>query len=112
MCPENDLSSGLFSDGIASPAIEVHEQSGTYLTQFEMQTRPVTEAILTAVATATGNDPLELPPLYSVIDPDALEALFDPPAYDGSDQRLTVTFEYADCRVTAKAHGTVMVEDN
>lgn len=110
MHPENDLNAGLSSDEIASPAVDFHEASGTYRAQFDVHTRPASEAILTAVATATENDPLELSPLYSVIDPDALDALFDPPAYDGPDQRLTVTFEYADCRVSAKAHGTVVVE--
>lgn len=107
---ENDLSDGLSSDGIASPAVDFHEENGTYRTQFDVYTRPAIEAILSAVVAATGNDSLELPPLNSVIDPDALDALLDSPAYGASEQRLTVTFEYADCQVTAKAHGTVVVE--
>ena len=110
MHPENDLSGSLSSDGIASPAVDFHEPSKTYRTQFDVLTRPASEAILSAVVAATGNDPLELPPLYSGIDPDALDALLDPPAYAASKQYLTVTFEYADCQVSAKAHGTVVVE--
>ena len=110
MCSENNSSAGLSSDGIASPAVDFHESSETYRTQFDVHTRPASEAIFTAVATATGTDPLELPPLYSVIDTDALDALFNPPAYSVSKQHLTATFEYADCRVSAKAHGTVVVK--
>lgn len=106
----NDPSAGLPSDGIASPIVDFHESSGTYRTQFDEHTRPATEAIVKAVATATGTDQLELPPLYSVVDPDALNALFDGPTHDASKQRLTVTFEYVDCRVSAKARGTVVVE--
>lgn len=110
MHSENDLSSSLSSDRIASPAVDFHKEEGTYRTQFDSHTRPASEAILSAVVAATGNDPLELPPLYSVIDPDALDALFETPTPGASKQRLTVTFEYADCRVSAKAHGTVVVE--
>jgi hypothetical protein len=32
--------------------------------------------VVVAVAEATGTDPAELPPLYEVIDPDALDAVF------------------------------------
>lgn len=32
--------------------------------------------IIRAVASQTGEDPVELPPLYDYIDPDALESLF------------------------------------
>ena len=110
MYPEDDLSAGLSSDGLASPGIDFHESSNTYRTQFDVHTRPASEAILTAVATATGKDSLELTPLYSIIDPDALDALFDAPARSESKQQLTVTVEYAECRVSVKAHGTVVVE--
>lgn len=103
---------GLSSDGNASLAVNFHESSGTYRTQFDEHTRPASEAIVKAVATATGIDQLELPPLHSVIDPDALDALFDSPTRRASKQRLVLTFEYADCRVSAKAHGTVEVKPN
>jgi hypothetical protein len=110
MHSENDSSAGISSDGIASRAVDFHEPSRTYRTQFDVHTRPASKAIVKAVTTATGKDPLELRPLYSAIDPDALDALFDAPAHSVSKQHLTVTFEYADCRVSAKAHGTVVVE--
>ncbi|MDG5775954.1 HalOD1 output domain-containing protein [Haloarculaceae archaeon H-GB2-1] len=110
MYPENDLSAGIASDGVASPAVDFHKSSNTYRTAFDVHTRPASEAILSAVATATGKDQLELTPLYSVIDPDALDALFDVPAYSRPKQHLTITFEYEDCRVSAKAHGIVIVE--
>lgn len=110
MHPENDPSAGLSSDGIASPAVEFHESGNTYRAQFDVHTRPASEAILTAVATATENELLELPPLYSSVDPDALDALFDPLPCGASERGPTVTFEYAGCRVSAKARGTVVVE--
>lgn len=36
-----------------------------------------TEAIIEALAEATGVDPLEFPPLYEYVDPDAVNSLFD-----------------------------------
>lgn len=110
MDSEIDLSTGFVSDEIASPAVDFHEETGTYRTQFDVHTRPVSEAIVMAVAAATAKEPQELSPLYSVIDPEALDALFDAPPNCTSKQRLAITFEYADCRVSAKAHGTVVVD--
>ena len=38
----------------------------------------VTETIVDAVSEVEGCDPLTLPPLWNVIDPEALDALFEP----------------------------------
>lgn len=57
----------------------------------------VTEAIVRAVADVTGRDPMDLQPLATAIDPDAVEALF--PQSPGGDPR-SLTFHYAGCRVT------------
>ncbi|ADB59062.1 hypothetical protein Htur_0161 [Haloterrigena turkmenica DSM 5511] len=35
------------------------------------------EAVITAVAALTGNRPVDLEPLYEVVDPDALDSLID-----------------------------------
>ena len=56
--------------------------------------------VVTAVAEANGVDHTELPPLYGVVDPDALEALFD----DGrgetrSDCELRFTYAGQEVRI-------------
>lgn len=43
------------------------------------------EAVITAVATAFNRDPLEMEPLYELIDPDALDAIFHSRQDDNSD---------------------------
>ncbi|MXR42643.1 hypothetical protein GRX01_15020 [Halobaculum sp. WSA2] len=63
-------------------------------------------AVVARVASVSGVDPLELPPLYDVIDPDALNAIFSGRAEDGSDGGVTVSFEYADHRVRVSGCGT------
>jgi hypothetical protein len=40
----------------------------------------IAQRVVDAVAEAAGEDPLALPPLYDVVDPDAIESLFQPGA--------------------------------
>lgn len=63
----------------------------------------VSHAILKRVATETDQDVTELPPLYDVLDPDALEALFD--SWDTS--TASVTFFYHGFEVTVTGDRTV-----
>lgn len=67
----------------------------------------VSDRVLEAVADARGTDPLELDrPLYDVVDPDALDALFA--ADDGTDT-LRVEFTYGGYRVTVRGDGQIGV---
>jgi hypothetical protein len=67
-------------------------------------------AIALAVAAREGVDPTELtPPLGEVVDPDALDALFD-----GRDERSaerSVTFDYQGYRVEVSGDATVDLQD-
>ena len=67
----------------------------------------VTHEIVKRVSDASGVDPLELPPLYRVIDPDALGAVTEGSA-DASEVR--VSFTYEGYRVTVTGAGDVTVE--
>lgn len=107
---EDDSASGRARDEHAARVVEYHEASETFRTQFDSSTRRASEAVLSAVATATGRDPLDLPPLYSVLDPDALDSLFTRRLHGRHRQDATVRFEYVGCRVSVRAHGTVLVE--
>ncbi|MFB6166293.1 MAG: HalOD1 output domain-containing protein [Haloarculaceae archaeon] len=55
------------------------------------------EAVVTAVADAEGVDPTDLEPLFDVVDPDALDALFA-----GGDASVELTFNYAGYAVTVR----------
>lgn len=61
------------------------------------ETSELVGVIVGAVADATDVDPLELDPLYEVLDPEALESIFRNGARPGGD--ITVSFEYAGCTV-------------
>lgn len=61
-------------------------------------------SVVEAVAAETGADPVSLAPLYDVIDPDALDRLFD----DGASG--CVEFEFCDHEVVVHADGRVLVD--
>lgn len=68
----------------------------------------VSDRVIAAVAEATGVDPLELDPLYNVVDPDALNAIFSPAnGRQGADAELRFTME--GCEVVVRDGGDVVV---
>lgn len=72
------------------------------------QSEDLSTTIVLAVADALDTDPIDLsPPLYELIDPDALDALFES-AGDGSDTYFTIS-EWG-CTVTVFANGRVLVD--
>lgn len=70
----------------------------------------VSGRVLEAVARTTGDDPVALPPMWDVVDPDRLDALFAP-APGGGDRRseLRVQFTYAGLDVVVRGDGEVDV---
>lgn len=62
--------------------------------------RPPSMKIVSAVADSEGADPTDIPPLYQVIDPDALDNLL-------ADRSVTVSFEYFGYNVVFDRSGTV-----
>lgn len=66
--------------------------------------------IIEAVATAAGEDPTDLPPLYESIDPDVIDALFA--QYNGSAGENTfLNFRVDTWNVFVRADGRVRVLD-
>lgn len=71
----------------------------------------LTAKVVRFVAAITGETPLELEPLYTVIDPEALEGLFDnarnnPDEHEG----MYVTFEFESCQITVSWGGEIRVK--
>jgi hypothetical protein len=59
---------------------------------------PVAMSIVYAVADTLRRQPLDLEPLSTQVDPEALETLLNGPI--GQREELTVSFSFADCMVT------------
>lgn len=71
---------------------------------------PVSTKVLDEVAAFKGTEPTELqPPLYDVIDPDALDSLFS--ERGGSSHGGRISFAYSDCEVVVESDGRVTVRD-
>lgn len=69
----------------------------------------VSQSVVDAIARAEGVDPVELtPPLYEVVDPDALNGLFDDTHHYGRLDR-EVVFTYKGYEVTVDGDGSVSV---
>lgn len=68
----------------------------------------LSQLVVETVADAEDVDPLGLPPLYSEIDPDALDALFQPQLQPASDPPVgEVQFSYHGYTVRVTAAGKV-----
>jgi len=68
---------------------------------------PLSERIVTAVADAADTTPDELEPLYTVVDPDALEQLFAPTAAGNTRTDGQIMFTYGGYHVTVTSDGIV-----
>lgn len=76
----------------------------------ESQYDSVSERVIEAVAAAKGVDPLDLGLcLYDVIDPDALDKLFQPTPTGVPRQSGQVSFTLDGCEVTVHSSGEVTV---
>lgn len=64
-----------------------------------------TKQVVRTVAETTETDPLELPPLYETIDPDALDALVE------DMEAGTISFPYVGHEITVNSDGTVTIEE-
>lgn len=69
---------------------------------------PVTDGVIEAVSEVYDLEPTSLEPLYSVLDPDALDALFKP----GDSSNLTVEFRYNGCEVQVTSDRNIVIRTN
>jgi hypothetical protein len=89
---------------------DVHYESetNTYRVPNGQQT-DVGTAVVRAVAAARDTDPLDVSPLNDVVDPDALDALFQSKIDGSSRDGGTVQFALDGCDVTIESTGDVVV---
>lgn len=71
----------------------------------------LSEFVVESVAAVTNTPPTEITPLYRVIDPDALNKLYEP-TYDQSLRRGggCITFTFEGCTVTVYWDGEIEIE--
>ncbi|TKR27961.1 HalOD1 output domain-containing protein [Natronomonas salsuginis] len=77
---------------------------------FDPTDGPVSLRVVEAVATFYEVESTDIDPLYSVIDSDALDALFDP-SRTGRRLKGVVTFQYENVAVSVNGDGTIRLSD-
>lgn len=77
----------------------------------EVATDSLSITVVESVAEAAGVDPVDLPPLYTAIDPDALDQLFGKRLVSDTTAVGSVRFVYDGYEVTASAGGDVTVTE-
>lgn len=85
------------------------ESPSMTVTLGSFDTEPVSEAVVSAVADAKDVSTVDLPPLYDVIDPDALEAVVTSMTRRPGEPAGRVEFSYSGFEVTVTGDGDVSV---
>ncbi|PSQ28635.1 hypothetical protein BRD03_02815 [Halobacteriales archaeon QS_9_68_17] len=93
-----------------SDVTEYSPETDTYRTSFSGDAESVWVAVLSTVAVVSETKPTELPPLYSVMDPTALEDLMEPSGLGPSRSDISVSFAYVDYLVTVRNYGVITVQ--
>ena len=97
-----DRTDGIACDGGKPP------DSNTFRTRFDAYDE-ASFAVVRAVASILGEEPTDLPPLTTVVDPDGLARILMPSAGMGPPPDLTVSFTYEGCFVTVTRSGSIEV---
>lgn len=93
--------------GIGVESIEYHRDSAAVRTQFDQEKTPASMAVIATLAEVMDADPVELDPLRSTVDPDALDDLVRVRTGTGGD--VHVTFTHEDHAITVYSYGVVSI---
>ena len=91
-------------------AADYDSATDTYRVSFDATSHSLNESIISTVAAVSGTEPMELPPLYDVLDPDALEALIELNAARPAESDIHVTFTFNGYTVTVHTYGIIAVQ--
>lgn len=81
----------------------------TVMAERSTESQAVSQTVISAVADLTSAEPTSLEPLYHVVDPEALNALFEANEVGVGCSSLRVTFTYCGCDVEITGDGVVTV---
>jgi len=93
--------------GVEVESVEYARRSGTVRTQFDSETTSANMAVIATLAEVMDVDLDELEPLYSAVDPDALESVLRVCSRKSGD--TCVTFTHEGYTVTVHSYGVVTV---
>ncbi|MFC7213305.1 HalOD1 output domain-containing protein [Saliphagus sp. GCM10025334] len=98
------------SDHSPDDRIGYDPETDTYTVSYDWASDELpSEAVVEAVAAATGSTSESIPPLYEVVDPEALDQLFVPTSQGTSLRTGVVEFQFHGCDVTISTCGRTTV---
>lgn len=83
----------------------------SYQAHYDWANETVTGAVVSAVSAVEGIDPLDVEPLYSKVDPDALDKLFSPMTDGVPRHNVALSFLLHGYSVTVYSEGRVDVQE-
>jgi hypothetical protein len=93
--------------GVEVEAVEYHRDSATVRTQFDQEKTPTSMAVIATLAEMMESDPIELDPLHSTVNPEALDELVR--VRNGMNGDIHVTFSHEDHAITVYSYGVVTI---
>ena len=86
--------------GVGVEAVEYSEESSIVRIQFDQEKTAASTAVIATLADVMDTDPSELTPLYSTVDPDALDAFVRVRTVTDGDTHVSFTHEGHQIRVS------------
>ena len=98
---------GTTISGIEVEAVEYAQESGTVRTQFDQEKTPASMAVVATLADVMDTDPVELDPLQSTVDPDALDSLVR--VRNGANGDIHAAFTHEGHAITVHSDGVITI---
>ncbi|WP_121744018.1 HalOD1 output domain-containing protein [Natronorubrum halophilum] len=76
-------------------------------TMLDYHNDSISLSVIEALADATDTDPIDLEPLYHVVDPEALDQLFQ----GNTTANARIQFAYGEHSVEVRNDGTILIDD-
>lgn len=93
----------------SAAALTYHDETETYRTEYDQRVDAPQEVVVHSVAALEDRSPIELDPLYTVIDPDALDQLFAPMINGRHVGDGKIAFDYQGYEITLHSYGLVAI---
>jgi hypothetical protein len=91
--------------------VDYHADRGTYRTSYDPETESLSIRLLETVAAVTGVEPTALDPLDEYIDPDALDAIFEP-LQSRAQAHGSLSFDYEGLLVIVHSDGEIELRES
>jgi len=93
--------------GVEVEAVEYSQDSATVRSQFDQGKTPASMAVIATLADLMDTDPVDLRPLHSTVDPDALDALVE--VRNGTTGDVQITFTHEGHQICVHSYGVITI---